>query len=158
MMRRIALIAMRTPHDAIRCFGSLSGQSTKNNPFLKQLDVYARRDVQLAPYLLREVDIEYKRKCNKVKFCFWMAILVALSLYDMQLQNECVLVMMGLADLIRQENDAKDEDFSARRQLFAKYLVVLKEAFARDQKWTVADTAKVTGIMQNASSDDSLSS
>jgi hypothetical protein len=124
---------------------------------MKHLDVYARRDVQLAPYLLREVDIEYKRKCNKVSFCFWLAMLVALTLYDMQLQSEALVVMIGLADMIRQENDAKDDDFSARRQLFAKYLVTLKEAFARDQKWTDSDAAKVNGFLKKASSEASSS-
>ncbi len=134
---------------------STAPYTTKGNPIMKHLDVYARRDVQLAPYLLREVDIEYKRKCQKVSFCLWLALTVAMGLFSMQLYGEQVEVMMNLAELVHRENEARDEDFLIRRRLFAKYLAIIKESFARDQKWTDADTFKVSEMFTKASSEAS---
>lgn len=60
---------------------------------MKHLDVYARRDVQLAPYLLRDIDIEYKRKCRKVSFIIWIAVLTLSDLFNGKLENEQIHYM-----------------------------------------------------------------
>ena len=122
---------------------------------MKHLDVYARRDPQLAPYLLREVDIEYKRKCQKVSFCFWLAVTFALLLFQSQLQAEQAEVMIVFAEVVRKEQDARDEDFSIRRRLFGKYLAIVTSAFRRDQTWNDADSAKVTALFENATKETS---
>ena len=150
-MRRFCQTARVSSAVSVRCIDAI----TKANPFMKHLDVYARRDPQLAPYLLREVDIEYKRKCYKASFCWWLAFAVSVMLFQSQLQAEQVEVLITFADMVRREQEARDEDFSARRRLFGKYLSVIKSAFSRDQTWTASDTAKVKELFETSAKEAS---
>jgi len=115
---------------------------------MKHLDVYARRDPQLAPYLLREVDIEYKRKCQKVNFCFWLTIGVAVSLFNTALYCEQIAILIAYADSVHREDEAKDEDFAIRRRVFVEFMTLVKEAFHRDQKWTSADMRAAKNLLE----------
>lgn len=113
--------------------------STKGQHFMKHLDLYARRDVQLAPYLLREVDIEYKRKCRKVNFLVWLAICTVTIALQTRLQGETLHYMRLYSSYVRAEQDAKDEDNIKRRQVFVYVMNVVKDAFDRDQVWRNTD-------------------
>ncbi|KAL7697768.1 hypothetical protein N2W54_001686 [Lotmaria passim] len=115
---------------------------TKGSPYMKHLDLYARRDPQLAPYLLREVDIEYKRKCRKVSFVVWVAIFTVAVAWQTRMQGEALHYMRLYASYVRAEQDAKDEDNIQRRKAFVGVMNVVKAAFDRDQRWTPADEAK----------------
>ncbi|CAG9576853.1 conserved hypothetical protein [Leishmania major strain Friedlin] len=115
---------------------------TKGSPYMKHLDLYARRDPQLAPYLLREVDIEYKRKCRKVSFLVWVVIFTVSVAWQTRMQGEALHYMRLYASYVRAEQDAKDEDNIKRRKAFVGVMNVVKDAFDRDQRWTAADEAK----------------
>lgn len=106
---------------------------------MKHLDLYARRDVQLAPYLLREVDIEYKRKCRKVSFLVWVVIFTVAVAWQTRMQGEALHYMRLYASYVRAEQDAKDEDNIQRRKAFVGVMNVVKAAFDRDQRWTNGD-------------------
>jgi hypothetical protein len=101
-------------------------EPSKNNPNMKHLDIYARRDPQLAPYLLREVDIEYKRKCRKVNFVFWWSVLVALILLQSRESLECAFYLKHYTELLREELDAKDDDMDLRRAKMVQLLQLLR--------------------------------
>lgn len=157
MLRRVQLSSLNGRRHAIqssrRLFSSVFDVKTKGSPHMKHLDIYARRDPQLAPYLLREVDIEFKRKCRKVNFCFWVAAFVTMSLFLRQLKSDELDLLVQYADLIRKEQDAKDDDFAVRRRVFVKYMAIVKSAFNSDQKWSDVYAQKVHTLLtqQNAS-------
>ncbi|AYU80134.1 hypothetical protein conserved [Leishmania donovani] len=115
---------------------------TKGSPYMKHLDLYARRDPQLAPYLLREVDIEYKRKCRKVSFLVWVVVFTVAVAWQTRMQGETLHYMRLYASYVRAEQDARDEDNIKRRKAFVGVMNVVKDAFDRDQRWTAADEAK----------------
>lgn len=121
---------------------------TKGSDFMKHLDIYARRDPQLAPYLLREVDIEYKRKCRKVTFLLWVVILTMVTGLQIRLQGEQLHFMRLYADYIKAEQTAKDEDNIQRRKAFVGVMNVVKDAFDRDQKWTREDEKKAIELLK----------
>lgn len=121
---------------------------TKGSPFMKHLDLYARRDPQLAPYLLREVDIEYKRKCRKVNFMVWTAVLTLLLAYQYRLQTEELNLLRSYASYVRAEQDARDEDHMERRRLFVLLSNLVKDAFFRSQQWTPEDQKKALDLLQ----------
>lgn len=115
--------------------------STKGSAYMKHLDLYARRDPQLAPYLLREVDIEYKRKCRKVTFLVWVIVFTVAIAWQTRMQGEALHYMRLYAQYLRAEQDAKDEDSIQRRKAFVGVMNVVKTAFDRDQRWTSVDEA-----------------
>lgn len=115
---------------------------------MKHLDLYARRDPQLAPYLLREVDIEFKRKCRKASYCFWVAFLTVLLSYQYRLQAEELSYLRQYAAYCRASQDARDEDNMERRRMFVSITNTIKEAFNRDQRWNDGDTGKCMKILE----------
>ncbi|CCW63607.1 unnamed protein product [Phytomonas sp. EM1] len=121
---------------------SILEHKTKGSSYMIHLDIYARRDPQLAPYLFREIDIEYKRKCRKVIFLFWLVTLTLVIALQTRLQGETLHYMHSYACRIRAEHASKDEDNIQRRKAFVCLMNVIKDAFNRDQKWTKADEAK----------------
>lgn len=121
---------------------SILQHSTKGSAYMKHLDLYARRDVQLAPYLLREVDIEYKRKCRKVSFLVWVVIFTVAVAWQTRMQGEALHYMRLYASYVRAEQDAKDEDSIQRRKAFVGVMNVVKNAFDRDQRWTSEDEVR----------------
>ncbi|CUG85899.1 membrane-associated protein, putative [Bodo saltans] len=106
---------------------------------MKHLDLYARRDPQLAPYLLREVDIEFKRKCRKVSYCFWVGVITILMSYQYRLQAEELSYLRQYAAYCRASQDARDEDDMERRRVFVTITNTIKDAFNRDQRWRESD-------------------
>lgn len=114
---------------------------------MKHLDVYARRDVQLAPYLLREVDIEFKRKCRKVQFVVWMTIFTVATCLQIRLQGETLHFIRLYAGYVKAEQDAKDEDNLKRRRAFVGVMNVVKDAFDHDQKWSKMDEEKAMACL-----------
>lgn len=121
---------------------------TKGSPFMKHLDLYARRDPQLAPYLLREVDIEFKRTCRKVNFCVWSAVMTFLLAYQYRLQAEELSLLMHYAEYCKAEQDARDEDNVVRRRVFVGISNIVKEAFNRDQQWKHSDTVRCGEVLK----------
>ncbi|KAK7198621.1 hypothetical protein NESM_000825300 [Novymonas esmeraldas] len=115
---------------------------TKGSAYMKHLDLYARRDPQLAPYLLREVDVEYKRRCRKVSFVVWVVIFSVAIAWQTRMQGEALHYMRLYAGHMRAEQEAKDQDNIERRRAFVGVLNVVKDAYDRDQRWTAADEAK----------------
>lgn len=115
---------------------------------MRHLDLYARRDPQLAPYLLREVDIEYKRRCRKVNFVFWLALFSALVIYDERLALESMHYLRLFAEQSQIEQAARDHDTNERRAKLVEVMNVVKDAFERDQKWTKADEQRTDAILQ----------
>ncbi|RNF03705.1 hypothetical protein TraAM80_05689 [Trypanosoma rangeli] len=115
--------------------------------FMKHLDLYARRDPQLAPYLLREVDIEYKRKCHKVSFCIWMCIFTIVTAFQMRMQGEQLHYLRLYADCVRAEQDAKDENEIRRRKTFVSVANIVRDAFDRDQTWSSRDHEKALKLL-----------
>lgn len=115
---------------------------------MKHLDLYARRDPQLAPYLLREVDIEFKRKCRKVQFMVWVIIFTVAMGWQSRMQGESLHFMRLYAAYMKAEQDAKDEDNIQRRKAFVGVMNTVKDAFDRDQKWTASDAKKAMGYLQ----------
>ncbi|EAN94468.1 hypothetical protein C3747_385g47c [Trypanosoma cruzi] len=126
---------------------NLLEHKTKGSMFMKHLDLYARRDPQLAPYLLREVDIEYKRKCRKVSFCIWMCVFTVVTAFQMRMQGEQLHYLRLYADCVRAEQDAKDEDEIRRRKAFVAVVNVVRDAFDRDQKWSRSDHEKALKVL-----------
>lgn len=126
---------------------SMLEHRTKGSPYMKHLDLYARRDPQLAPYLLREVDIEYKRRCRKVQFLVWVVIFTITTALQTRLQGEQLHYMRLYASYVRAEQDAKDDDNIKRRKAFVGVMNVVKDAFDRDQSWTKEDEAKALGFL-----------
>ncbi|EPY27797.1 hypothetical protein STCU_05541 [Strigomonas culicis] len=116
---------------------------TKGSPYMKHLDIYARRDPQLAPYLLREIDIEYKRKCRKVQFLLWVVVFTLTVALQTRMQGETLHYMRLYATFVKAERDAKDDDSIKRRRAFVNIMNVVKEAFDRDRKWSKDDEKKV---------------
>ena len=134
---------------AARWYSSSMSDKTKGSPHMGHLDLYARRDPQLAPYLLREVDIEYKRKCRKVNFVFWVAMAVAAMLYDQRATAESVYYMRAYAELIAEEQEALDRDSDLRRSKLVGVMGVVKKAFDRDAKWRVEDYHQAVSILRS---------
>lgn len=123
---------------------------TKGSPHMKHLDLYARRDPQLAPYLLREVDIEYKRKCRKVNFLFWVIIFTMTIALQTRIQGESIHHLRNYASLINLEHEAIDADNLERRRVLVDIMEACIDAFNRDQKWTSEDLKRVrSGIVEN---------
>ncbi|KAH9588961.1 hypothetical protein LSM04_007270 [Trypanosoma melophagium] len=144
-MKRVALrCSLISCRGALRCSKryNLLEHKTKGSMFMKHLDLYARRDPQLAPYLLREVDIEYKRKCRKVSFCLWACIFTIVTTFQMRIQGEQLHYLRLYADCAKTEQDAKDEDEIRRRKAFVAVMNVVKDAFDRDQSWNKSDQEK----------------
>lgn len=130
-------------------------QPTKGDSAMKHLDLYARRDPQLAPFLIREVDIEWKRKCRKVNFVVWVAILTGLSFLDQRLSLESMYYMKGYAELAQQEQDVADEDFTWRRARLVQILKHVRSVHQRNvltaDAWTKQDTAVAQDILNDSS-------
>jgi hypothetical protein len=114
---------------------------------MKHLDIYARRDPQLAPYLLREVDIEWKRKCRKVNFVYWIAILTMLLCLDDRITLEVLHYLKLYVDQSNLEQEKRDEDHSIRRQTLIQLMDTVKTAYMRDQQWKPEDAKAVTAIL-----------
>lgn len=131
------------------------GDSTKGNPYMKHLDLYARRDPQLAPYLLREVDIEFKRQCRKVNFVVWVAFCVFMMLWDQRANAEVVYYLRKYAEMIQAEAEAQDLDNDLRRSKLVGVMAVVKSAFDRDAKWTVSDYQAAVQVLQSSDLDQS---
>ncbi|KEG10192.1 hypothetical protein DQ04_04061020 [Trypanosoma grayi] len=126
---------------------NLLEHKTKGSMFMKHLDLYARRDPQLAPYLLREVDIEYKRKCRKVSFCCWMCIFTIVTAVQMRMQSEQLHYLRLYADCVRAEQEAKDGDEIRRRKAFVGVMNIVRDAFDRDQSWNRNDQEKALNAL-----------
>lgn len=125
---------------------------TKGSPHMKHLDLYARRDPQLAPYLLREVDIEYKRKCRKVSFLYWVVLFTMAIALQSRIQGESIHHLRSYATLINLEQEAKDADNLERRRILIEIMEVCINAFNRDQKWRREDYNSVkNSILENES-------
>lgn len=135
---------------------------TKGQPVAKMLDIYARRDPQLAPYLLREVNIEYKRKNTKVRFVFWAALAVLLLMLDQRLNAELIHHMRRYLEVVQMEEDEKDLDADIRRAKLVAFLGAVRRSFERDRTWNDDDTAKaialVKGVMPEPASGSKLES
>lgn len=110
---------------------------------MKHLDLYARRDPQLAPYLLREVDIEYKRKCRKVSFLLWVIIFTTAIALQSRIQGESVHHLRNYASLINLQQEALDADNLERRRVLVEIMEACVYAFNRDQKWSNEDFKKL---------------
>lgn len=123
-------------------------ETTKGTSAAKHLDLYARRDPQLAPYLLREVDIEFKRRCRKVNFVFWVALLTGLLLYDERIALESMHYLKKYAEQAKLEEHARDDDTNERRAKLVEVMNVVKDAFERDQRWSKADAEKAKKVLQ----------
>lgn len=121
---------------------------TKGSPHMKHLDLYARRDPQLAPYLLREIDIEYKRKCRKVNFLVWVVLFVISVALQSRIQGESVHHLRNYASLVKLEEEAKDVDHQTRRRVIVEIMDVIVSAFNRDQTWTKKDTKKAEQVFE----------
>jgi hypothetical protein len=138
MLRRVSSSCSARPclQTQLRWF---TEEKTKGSHFMKHLDLYARRDPQLAPYLLREVDIEYKRKCRKASYCFWVGVITILMSYQYRLQAEELSYLRQYAAYCRASQDARDEDDMERRRVFVTITNTIKDAFNRDQRWRECD-------------------
>lgn len=119
---------------------------------MKHLDIYARRDPQLAPYLLREVDIEWKRKCRKVNFVYWVAILTILLCFDDRITLEVLHYLKLYVDQSNLEQEKRDEDHGIRRQTLIQLMDTVKTAYMRDQQWRPEDAKAVTAILNGEKS------
>jgi hypothetical protein len=135
--------------EASRRFNATLMAKTKGNPHMTQLDLYARRDPQLAPYLLREVDIEYKRKCRKVNYIFWVSVFVCALLYDQRAHAECAYYLRTYAELVHEEQEARDRDADLRRGKLVGVMGVIKSAFERDSKWKIDDYREASRILRS---------
>ena len=159
MMRRAAqpraMLRAVHPVGVARRHNAYIGDVTKGNMHMSHLDLYARRDPQLAPYLLREVDIEFKRKCRKVNFIFWVALCVCGMMIDQRSHAEVVYFVRHYAELIQEERDARDLDNDLRRAKLVGVMGVVKAAFDRDAKWTLSDHNDAIKILQSSDLDKS---
>lgn len=117
---------------------------------MKHLDLYARRDPQLAPYLLREVDIEFKRKCRKVNFCLWVGLCMALSLYYQRITAESVHYMKSYAEFVEAEKGARDDDSALRRRALVRVMNLVKASYSRSGEWSREDTRLALESLDNA--------
>ena len=124
-------------------------ESTKGKSQMRHLDLYARRDPQLAPYLLREVDIEWKRRCRKVNFVFWCAVFTFLACYDERLTLEGMHFLKLFADQAALEQEKRDEDMNHRRQRLVDVMNVVKTAYLRDKSWRSSDLESVKQILKD---------
>ena len=104
---------------------------TKGESIGRQLDVYARRDPQLAPYLLRQVDTEFQRGCRKVKYIFWVALFVACLLYDIRVEAELGHFLQPYFEKLDQLRACEVADYEDR-QAHARKLLDLLERFKND--------------------------
>ncbi|CCW70452.1 unnamed protein product [Phytomonas sp. Hart1] len=121
---------------------SIFEHKTKGSSYMIHLDIYARRDPQLAPYLLQEIDIEYKRKCRKVNFLIWLLTFTLVVAFQTRLQGETLHYMQLYASRIKAEHISRDEDYTQRLKVFLCLMNTIKDSFDRDQKWTKADESK----------------
>lgn len=129
---------------------SVFDDATKGNPHMKHLDLYARRDPQLAPYLLREVDIEWKRTCRKVGFVVWVAIATALLLFDQRLSSEALHYLKAYVELYQVELEAMDDDANVRRSKLVRILKLAKTSNEATGKWGPAETASTVSILRES--------
>eukprot|EP00759_Apiculatamorpha_spiralis_P045727 PhF_6_TR42591/c0_g1_i1/m.64040 len=136
MFRRVSIL-----------FINSSALPTKGQAFGKHLDVYARRDAQLAPYLLREVDIEYLRKCRKVRYVVWVAILTALMLYTNRVETEVMYFMRPYLESMQDLSEAEDGDYEIRHRTAAKALKMIGEAKDSPKLWTKAYKEEVVKVL-----------
>ena len=118
----------------------LTHKATKDLNTGKMLDIYARRDPQLAPYLLREVDMEFKRKNTKVRFVVWSCLFVLLFMMNERINCENVHQLRRYVELLQYEEDEKDIDADLRRAKLMAVLALVRQAWARDQTWRQSDT------------------
>uniref|UniRef100_A0A7S1QYH9 Uncharacterized protein n=1 Tax=Neobodo designis TaxID=312471 RepID=A0A7S1QYH9_NEODS len=132
-----------------RRFNASLMSKTKGNPHMGHLDLYARRDPQLAPYLLREVDIEFKRKCRKVNYIFWVAVFMCSMLYDQRAHAEVSYYLRTYAEMVHEEQQARDRDMDLRRGKLVGVMGVIKNAFERDGKWRVDDYKEAVRILRS---------
>ncbi|RNF10852.1 uncharacterized protein Tco025E_06727 [Trypanosoma conorhini] len=148
-MKRLSHLSILSVRGSLQCSRryNLLEHKTKGSMFMKHLDLYARRDPQLAPYLLREVDIEYKRKCRKVSFCIWMCIFTVVTAFQIRMQGDQLHYLRLYADCVRAEQDAKDEDEIRRRKTFVAVANLVRDAFDRDQKWHKSDQEKALKVL-----------
>jgi hypothetical protein len=154
LQRRLIPRASNQLGSRVRYNAGISERS-KNNPHMTHLDLYARRDAQLAPYLLREIDIEYKRKCRKVNFVIWTALCTCAMLYDQRANAEAVYYLREYAELIQDEQEARDRDTDLRRAKLVGVMGVVKAAFDRDAQWTVKDYQAAVKILKSSDLDSS---
>ena len=101
--------------------------STKEGVIGRQLDVFARRDPQLAPYLLREVDIEYQRRYTKFRFILWIAAFTALTLYNLRLHYEINYFLKPYAQRQEEHRRNEDRDFEIRQRWLVRILHLLEK-------------------------------
>lgn len=114
---------------------------------MKHLDLYARRDPQLAPYILREVDIEFKRKCRKVNFCFWMAMATMAAFYNNRMSAETIYFMKRYAEYMQAEQECLDDDASIRRRALTQFMNVVRSSYSKTSgKWTALDAKDADSI------------
>ncbi|ESL10126.1 hypothetical protein TRSC58_02145 [Trypanosoma rangeli SC58] len=148
-MKRLLHASIISVRGSLQCSRryNLLEHKTKGSMFMKHLDLYARRDPQLAPYLLREVDIEYKRKCRKVSFCIWMCIFTVVTAFQIHMQGEQLHYLRLYADCVRTEQDAKDENEIRRRKTFVSVANIVRDAFDRDQTWSNRDHEKALKLL-----------
>ena len=116
---------------ACRCLRLHVAMSTKGEVVGRQLDVYARRDPQLAPYILRQVDKEYQRSGTKVKYVFWVAMLVAGILYDFRVEAERGHFLQPYLEKLEELSESEILDYE-KRQKYAKTLLQLLEEVKND--------------------------
>lgn len=140
------------PPPSLQCArrSNLLEHRTKGSPHMKHLDLYARRDPQLAPYLLREVDIEYKRKCRKASFLVWVVILTMGVALQWRIQAESVHHLRHYAVLVKMEEEGKDEDSLERRTALVGVMDLVVQAFHRDQRWGRGDVAQAKKVLRQA--------
>jgi hypothetical protein len=97
------------------------------------------------------VDIEFKRRCSKVKFCKWVAVVVMLYCIDQRLNFDLFHAVRIYAEVLGEEQEAKDHDNLERRRIFAELVRVVKEAFERDQRWSNADQRRAELALSSTS-------
>eukprot|EP00760_Papus_ankaliazontas_P010824 PhM_4_TR14528/c0_g1_i1/m.54045 len=116
---------------------------TKGEAYGKQLDLYARRDPQLAPYMLRDVDIEYQRRCKKVHFVAWAAIFTSLFLYNLRVDSEVFYFLRPYILNLIEIRAAEDEDYERRSGAAARTLGLLSEVKKNPALWTKEHQNKI---------------
>lgn len=153
-LQLLSLTLLSSQQQSSLRFVHFVNEPSQNNPNMKHLDIYARRDPQLAPYLLREVDIEYKRKCRKVNFVFWLSMFVLLLLLQARESLECAFYLKHYTQLLREELDAKDDDMDLRRAKMVQLLQLVKrverKAFDLAEKTSgkLSDAQRKTSLFQ----------
>ena len=104
------------------------GMATHGDMVGRQLDVYARRDPQLAPYVLRQVDKEFQRSCSKAKYVFWLGIFVAGCLYDMRIESELGFFLQPYLNKLAEFRVHELDDYAARQKCASEVLMLLERA------------------------------